>query len=186
VSGGSPITDRGLCWSTNPNPTISNSHVSLGGGSGSISASLTSLSPGVTYYVRAYATNAGGTTYSTQVNFTTADCESAPPTLVLPAAVSNLGCCAINFSWTKVCGATLYQIQISRSSTFSNITISAPPCGGAANPNLSYTNTQTTNSTSFCMNSGTSGSNGIWYWRVRASNGSNTSWSEVRSFNYRF
>jgi hypothetical protein len=186
VSGGSSITDRGVCWSTNSNPTIANSRVSMGAGSGSISASLSSLSPGVTYYVRAYATNSAGTTYSSQVSFTTADCESAPPTLILPAGGSTPGCCYLNFSWSKVCGATLYQIQISRSSTFSNITISAPPCGGASSPNLTYTNTTITSGTTFCMNTGTSGSNGIWYWRVRATNGSNTSWSEVRWYNYKY
>lgn len=71
--GGHPITDKGLCWSTSQYPTISNSHVSLGTGTGYFSGSMTGLSLGNTYYVRAYATNSNGTVYSDQKSFTTAN-----------------------------------------------------------------------------------------------------------------
>jgi hypothetical protein len=45
--------------------------VSSGSGTGTFTASLTSLSSGTLYYVRAYATNTAGTAYGSQVSFTT-------------------------------------------------------------------------------------------------------------------
>lgn len=63
--GGDTITSRGFCYSsTTSSPTLSHSVKTAGSGTGSFSASLTGLSPGVTYYVRAYATNGAGTSYS--------------------------------------------------------------------------------------------------------------------------
>jgi gingipain R len=69
--GGASVTARGICYSTSQNPTISNSKVASGSGTGSFSATLTGLSPNTTYYARAYATNAQGTSYGNQVSFTT-------------------------------------------------------------------------------------------------------------------
>jgi hypothetical protein len=68
---GDGVTERGVCWNTSINPTISNSHTSDGSGSGSFSSSLTSLSAGIFYYVRAYATTSQGTSYGDTVTFTT-------------------------------------------------------------------------------------------------------------------
>lgn len=65
-SGGATVTARGLCWSTNQNPTINDNHTSNGIGVGSFTTTLTGLTPGVTYYVRAYATNLAGTGYGAQ------------------------------------------------------------------------------------------------------------------------
>jgi len=73
--GGSEVTARGVCWSTSPNPTISDSHTSDGSGTGSFSSSITGLEPATTYYVRAYATNSVGTAYGSEVNFTTSAAE---------------------------------------------------------------------------------------------------------------
>ena len=71
-SGNATVTERGLCWSTNHNPTTSGSHTAASsGGTGTFSVSLTSLTPGTKYYVRAYATNSAGTAYSAEVDFTT-------------------------------------------------------------------------------------------------------------------
>ena len=46
---------RGVCYSTNPNPTYNDSKVDAGIGSGSFTCEMTGLSPNTTYYVRAYA-----------------------------------------------------------------------------------------------------------------------------------
>ena len=46
-----------------------------GAGLGSFTSSITSLSSGVKYYVRSYATNTEGTAYGAEVNFTTLDTE---------------------------------------------------------------------------------------------------------------
>ena len=68
---GYSITTRGVCWSTNQNPTTSDSKTINGTGTGSFSSSITGLAAGSTYYVRAYATNSMGTGYGNTVSFTT-------------------------------------------------------------------------------------------------------------------
>jgi hypothetical protein len=70
--GGATITSKGVCWSTNQNPTISSTKTSNGTGTGTFTSSITELSPNSIYYVRAYATNSAGTAYGNQVSFTTA------------------------------------------------------------------------------------------------------------------
>ena len=69
--GGSPVTARGVCWSTNQNPTTADSKTSDGAGNGTFSSALTALAPGTTYYIRAYATNSIGIAYGNQVTTTT-------------------------------------------------------------------------------------------------------------------
>ncbi len=69
--GGFSITKRGVCFSTSPNPTINNTHTSDGTGTGSFISYLSSLQSHTTYYIRAYTTNAIGTTYGEEISFTT-------------------------------------------------------------------------------------------------------------------
>ena len=69
--GGLSVTARGVCWSTSPNPTVSDSNTTNGTGTGSFTSSITELQIGTTYYVRAYATTNAGTGYGEQVSFTT-------------------------------------------------------------------------------------------------------------------
>ncbi|MCK5147571.1 hypothetical protein KAR48_12510 [bacterium] len=67
------VTARGVCWSTSTDPTTSNSHTTDGAGEGSFTSSLSGLQSSTTYYVRAYATNANGTKYGDNKQFTTTD-----------------------------------------------------------------------------------------------------------------
>jgi len=70
--GGSPVTDRGVVWSINPNPTISlSTKTSNGLGIGAFTSSMTGLTSNVVYYVRAYVTNSVGTIYGNEIVFTT-------------------------------------------------------------------------------------------------------------------
>ena len=71
TDGGLAITARGVCWSTSPNPTLSDSHTADGTGTGSFISSLTGLSASTTYYVRAYASNSLVTIYGGEQSFTT-------------------------------------------------------------------------------------------------------------------
>ncbi|MGD9978540.1 MAG: DNA/RNA non-specific endonuclease [Bacteroidales bacterium] len=68
--GGSSITTRGVCWSTQENPTVSDSKTDNGSGTGDFTSQLTALSAGETYHVRAYAINSVGTAYGNDVSFT--------------------------------------------------------------------------------------------------------------------
>jgi uncharacterized protein (TIGR02145 family) len=68
--GGSPVTARGVCWSTSANPTISGSRTSDGTGTGTFVSSISGLISNTTYHVRAYATNVVGTAYGTDKTFT--------------------------------------------------------------------------------------------------------------------
>jgi len=69
--GGSAITDRGHCWSTSPNPTISDSFINNGNGLGSFTSELKGLQPGTTYYVRSFGINGAGVTYGNELSFKT-------------------------------------------------------------------------------------------------------------------
>lgn len=69
--GGFSIIKRGVCYSTSPNPTINNAHTSDGTGTGSFISYLSNLQSHTTYYIRAYATNAIGTTYGEEISFIT-------------------------------------------------------------------------------------------------------------------
>ena len=71
--GNSPVTARGVCWSTSPSPTIDDSLTTNGNGLGSFSSNVTGLTGGFTYYMRAYATNDIGTAYGHEESFTTDD-----------------------------------------------------------------------------------------------------------------
>ena len=64
--GGAPVTARGVCWSTTPNPNISNNHTVDSTGTGHFTSNITGLINGTTYYVRAYATNSVGTAYGNE------------------------------------------------------------------------------------------------------------------------
>lgn len=70
-SGGADVTERGVCWGTSQNPTISGSHSSSGTGTGSFVVDITGLTENTTYYARAYAKNSVGTAYGDAISFTT-------------------------------------------------------------------------------------------------------------------
>jgi len=69
--GGADVTARGVCWAISSQPQVSGSHTSDSKGSGIFTSSLNGLTPGTTYYVRAYATNEAGTAYGNEVTFST-------------------------------------------------------------------------------------------------------------------
>lgn len=74
ADGGLSVTARGVVWATTQNPALGGSgvtNISAGSGTGTFTVGLSGLSPGTTYYVRAYATNNMATSYGTQQSFTT-------------------------------------------------------------------------------------------------------------------
>ncbi len=71
ADGGAEVTARGVCWNTSEAPTVSNTKTNDGTGTGTFTSNLAQLTPGTTYYLRAYATNEAGTAYGNQQTFTT-------------------------------------------------------------------------------------------------------------------
>ncbi|WKK60375.1 hypothetical protein [Sphingobacterium sp. BN32] len=70
---GSPISKRGIVYSsTTTSPSLENAFsINLGSGIGVFSGTITDLNVNTTYYVRAYSTNAAGTSYGSVETFRT-------------------------------------------------------------------------------------------------------------------
>lgn len=69
--GVTEVTDCGICWSTETNPSVVDSTVSNGSGTGNFEVTISNLLPGTVYYARAYAVNGVGIAYGNEVTFTT-------------------------------------------------------------------------------------------------------------------
>lgn len=78
TDGGAGITARGVCWNISPNPAITDSKTTDNGGVGTYISKITGLTAGTVYHLRAYATNAIGTSYSDEITFST---KATLPTL---------------------------------------------------------------------------------------------------------
>lgn len=78
ATGGAVVTSYGHCWGLTQDPTVENNKTDNGSTTdiGSFKSIVNDLTPGTTYYVRAYATNQYGTAYSQQIAVTTQDVAS--------------------------------------------------------------------------------------------------------------
>jgi hypothetical protein len=85
--GNAEVSSRGVCWETSSNPTILNGKTTDGSGSGSFTSSITGLLKGTAYHLRAYATNSIGTSYGSDVLFSTT--SAGDPGLVIEGTVVN-------------------------------------------------------------------------------------------------
>ncbi|MBR2487344.1 MAG: hypothetical protein IKB46_06115 [Paludibacteraceae bacterium] len=127
--GGASVTERGVVYSTNPNPVITNLSNTIrpcGSGTGEFTYNITDLQPNTTYYLRAYAKNDAGTAYGEEVNFTTEDIAISEPTgiengygyvdlgLSVKWAIMNVGASKPEgygdcFAWGEVTAKTTYD-----------------------------------------------------------------------------
>lgn len=71
TNGGSGISEKGICFGTNPSPTILNTKISATSASDTFFVTIGGLQPNSTYYVRAFAKNATGVSYGNEINFQT-------------------------------------------------------------------------------------------------------------------
>lgn len=71
TNGGIAILSKGMCWSTNPYPTINDNFTNDGSGLGVFSSTMTGLLPSTTYFCRSYATTSEGVTYGNIYSFKT-------------------------------------------------------------------------------------------------------------------
>lgn len=83
--GTSRVTAHGFCWSTQQAPSLQQGqHIDMGQSDATkdnFSYGASGLSPNTTYYVRAYATNAEGTVYSSREERFTTDAAPQRPTV---------------------------------------------------------------------------------------------------------
>jgi hypothetical protein len=71
LASASDVSVRGVCWSTNENPSINNNKTIDGRGIGKFETKLLNLAKSTNYYIRAYATNNMGTIYGVIKKITT-------------------------------------------------------------------------------------------------------------------
>ncbi len=87
LDGGSPITARGVCWSTTPNPTIANDTACFSeNAAGVLYAHISTLVPGTHYYFKPFATNSTGTGYGAETDYALPD-----GVIGLTSAVTEIG-----------------------------------------------------------------------------------------------
>jgi hypothetical protein len=160
--GGTEVTERGICWSTSPNPTIEGDHTSNGTGTGSYTCMMTGLAPGTTYYVNAYAINANGLSYGGQREFVT---ESALPTILLDEASG----ATIRYSVTDDGGAEVLEHGVcygtSHSPTVSDSHVSGGSGTGSFTVELNDLQPGTT-----------------YYWRLYATNSVGVAYGEEHTY----
>jgi hypothetical protein len=87
--GGASVTARGVCWNTSLNPVVGGTCTSDGTGTGSFTSSITGLTAGTSYHVRAYATNSAGTGYGNDVIFTTLSGSALPSVVTTSPTIVN-------------------------------------------------------------------------------------------------
>ena len=168
--GGAAVTARGVCWSTNSNPTVSLiTKTTNGTGTGSFTSSVTGLSPNTTYHVRAYATNSAGTSYGTNVTFTT------PVAIVTPTVATRTT--TVTSSTTATSGGNV------TSDGGASITARGVCWSTSQNPTISNSRTNDgTGTGSFISNITGLSPNTTYYVRAYATNSAGTSYGNLVSF----
>ncbi|MES2265635.1 MAG: cadherin-like beta sandwich domain-containing protein [Bacteroidota bacterium] len=121
------VSERGVVYSsTNSAPTVGGSGVtkaSNGSGTGSFSASISSLSPATTYYVRAYAISGAGTSYGSVSSFTTLSNDANLSAFSISAGTLTPGFSSSTTSYTaSVTGGTT-TITVTPTKNQANATI---------------------------------------------------------------
>ncbi len=167
-AGTGTVTARGVCYGTAANPTLAGSSVASGTGTGVFSANLTGLAMGTLYHIRAYATNASGTSYGADLTFTTTT-QSLPSvtTAVITAVTTNSATSGGNV--TSIGGSAVTSRGIcfatTTNPTLANTVVSGGSGAGAFVSNLSGLNPNTT-----------------YYVRAYATNTAGTSYGSQISF----
>ncbi len=152
--GGSAVTERGIVYNTSATPTTANSKVTVAGTTGSYDANMTGLTAGTTYFVRAYAINAIGTSYGSEISFPTL--PSAPVASAATAITSN----SFSANWAAATGATKYRLDVSTDNAFGSFV--------SGFSSLDVGNVTTKSVTGLAVGT-------TYYYRVRAENGSGQS-----------
>lgn len=118
--GCTSVTVQGIEWSTTNGFADGTGTVVSSTGdfvTGAFTQAVTGLAPATTIYYKAFATNAGGTTYTSQSSFTTSS-------LSIPVVTdaTNISANGFTANWGVVEGATEYVVNVSSKTTGANAT----------------------------------------------------------------
>lgn len=165
--GGSTVTERGIYWGTSPSPETSGVKLALGNGTGSFLGVLAGLTPGTTYYVKAYAINALGTSYGEEMSFLTLGKAPTVRNIPLTALTST--------------SVTLHAVaNANELSTTVSIEYGTTNAYGSAADAANNPATKTADTMNFSL-SGLS-PNTVYYYRVKAVNALGTAYSNDTLF----
>ena len=152
--GGAVLLSRGVCWGTNTGPTLANSLTMDGTETGSFISTITGLTAGTTYYVRAYATINSGTVYGNEQIFITVCPLPTMPGAIIGNTTVTQNATGVTYSISSVSGATGYTWTVPSGATIAsgqgttsitvnfgtlggNISVQATnSCGNSASNNL--------------------------------------------------
>ena len=115
--GGANITERGVVYSTTSGPTVDDSKVPVSGTTGTFNADITGLSSETQYFLRAFATNSAGTSYGSEIDFTT-----TAATGLIEASAASLSA----FSSTYGSVSASQSFSVTGESLSGDITVTAP------------------------------------------------------------
>jgi hypothetical protein len=160
-NGGSAITSEGSCYAITANPTTP---CTSDGTATPFISSVTGLSSGTLYYYRSFATNAIGTSYGSDLTFTTISATSAPT--VTTTTASGVTTSAANSGGTVT------------SNGGAPVTAEGICYGTSANP----TTPCIANQTPFTAALSGLGANATYYYRAFATNKIGTSYGADLSF----
>ncbi len=166
--GSGAVISRGICWSTQSIPTISDNKKSEGSGTGSFISTITGLNAATTYYLRAYATNSSGTGYGEVITFSTPGQSPAVST----NEVTNLEfiSATLNGSVNANYLSTVVTFEYGTSTIYDNsIDATQTPVNGNAYIETSADITGLTEGTTY-------------HYRIKASNSLGTTYGEDMSF----
>lgn len=103
--GGTVVTSSGVCWGTEPEPTIENSFAESDATTGHFTVEATGLMAETKYYARAYATNRKGTGYGNVVTFFTGN--ATPPVVSIIGITVNTSSVTVNCNVISDGGASV-------------------------------------------------------------------------------
>ena len=135
-NGGSPVTMSGSCWSISKDPTVNDPKTSDQIKDGHFTSKLLSLIPGTAYHVRAYATNALGTTYGADSTFATLG--NLPSCITLAASDITSNTATLNGTVNPNDLSTIVTFEYGTTTSYESTATAAPsPVNGNTIVNVS-------------------------------------------------
>ena len=109
AEGCQTVTGIGICYGTSSSPDITGTKTIETGTTGAFSSNINDLLPNTIYYFRAYATSSAGTSYGSDVTFTTSNLSAT-----VANTASNNSSTGFTANWDALNGASGYRLDVYR------------------------------------------------------------------------